>query len=110
MMVRYYSMIALGLLSAAVCGMENKRCQLDFCPTRKAYYQQVAVNQQNQKPLCFFCDPDTLQTNYILREDDQSNIREMMNKLLILILIKQYISLSCQFHIKNIRVIFHHKN
>ena len=60
--------------------MEAQKCQLAFCPTRPGYYQQKKENDQNSDKICFFCDKESLRSNYILREDVDNNIREMMNK------------------------------
>jgi len=60
--------------------MEDKHCQLDFCPTRKGYYQSVVNNRNKPTVVCCFCDLEMLKANYILAEDTQCGVRTMMNK------------------------------
>jgi len=75
-----YSLLALGLYSSMVFCMNPKDMQLEFpVSTRKAYVQHNIVQKPTQ-PVCHFCDEKTLSTNYIIREDRESDVREMMNK------------------------------
>ena len=79
-MLSYYCMVLLGLYSSVLCAMEDKKCQLDFCPTRSEYYRQKAANNQNPNKICFFCDKESLKSNYIISEDVPGDVRVMMNK------------------------------
>jgi|SRR4030095_15062729 len=72
--------VLLGLCSLLSFGMENVGSQLEFCPTRKAYIQQVLANKKAVMPKCFFCDKDSLNNNYILDENAEKDVRVMMNK------------------------------
>jgi len=75
-----YFILVLGLYSSMVFCMNPKDMQLEFpISTRKAYVQQNVV-QKPTEPVCHFCDEKTLSTNYIIREDHESDVREMMNK------------------------------
>ncbi len=65
--------------------MQNNKKQLEICPGRRAYIQGVAQQNKNVAeksiaPTCVFCDPEILAKNYILREDHECDVREMMNK------------------------------
>ncbi len=71
--------------SSAAFGMEPKNKQLEVCPGRRAYIQQVAQQkkdaaEKNTVPVCPFCDPVIMASNYVLAEQKAKNRRIMMNK------------------------------
>lgn len=83
-----YYVVVLCLFFSSLCGMESKQCQLEFCPTRKAYEPKVLVSNQKDllhiqyleaKP-CVFCIPTIYHDNYIVDENKELNVRVMMNK------------------------------
>lgn len=68
----------LCLLPSLLLGMTPKPMQLELCSTRNKTYNQ----SQKLQPLttCVFCDPAVLATNYIIKEDEHVDVREMLNK------------------------------
>lgn len=78
-MHNYFYILLSGIFFTQLIGMENQDCQLDLCSQRKTCYQAFIHNQDKQKK-CPFCDPEILKTNYIIREDEKADVREMMNK------------------------------
>lgn len=75
-----YSMLVLGFYSSVVFCMNSKDRQLEFpISTRKAYVQSNVL-QKPTESVCNFCDEKILATNHIIREDHESDVREMMNK------------------------------
>src|SRR5437762_2846848 len=52
--------------------------QLEIAAGRRVYRQQADI--QRAQGFCFFCDKDTLASNYIVSEDTVHDVRVMMNK------------------------------
>ncbi len=63
--------------SLYLSGMSSDNRQLLLCPTRKATVQ--AQVPQSLKT-CVFCDPEILAKNYIIYENEENDVRIMMNK------------------------------
>lgn len=85
----YFYAILLGLFFSPLFGMMSNDCQLDMCPTRKAYQRpQIITNNKESvqlestatKQICVFCDSKILETNHIISEDKEHDVRVMMNK------------------------------
>ena len=75
-MIVFYCLLILSIISLSVMELQDR--QLLLCPHRKAMVQ----TQVSQSPnVCVFCDPMILAQNYIINEDEESNVRIMMNQL-----------------------------
>lgn len=83
-MVKYNVMVLLTMfLPKILFGMYlgSGECpQYELCPERKVYINQVKANNSQTKPICFFCDEKTMQTNKIISEDKESDVRVINNK------------------------------
>src|SRR5438445_2665874 len=85
----HYGVILLGLFFSPLFGMVPKGNQLEFGPTRKVYNNSIIQAEQKEpvkstvntstKP-CVFCDKEMLAGNFILHEDHERGVRQMMNK------------------------------
>lgn len=82
----YCYVILFGLMFFSfLYGMEPKNCQLEFGANRNQYIvttnqkDSLQINLSLSKP-CAFCDAEILKTNYIISEDEKTDVRVMMNK------------------------------